>query len=174
MTSAVIAAAISLVVATGTVIVSYVTTKASLRRDHDRQEADFRQAMTTRLYDQRVATYPGLFKATDAFRHSRLEGAGDNLRNHLRGALGQVDGWHASEGGLLLSTPAYKALLELRNAVRRYIKEPPDSDHLEQLEHDIWYRKGILRAALRADLGLLFDEDREMTIDRIRDAEEGA
>jgi len=130
--------------------------------------------MTGRLYDRRVATYPGLFKATDAFRQSRLESARDDLRDHLRDALGQVDGWHASEGGLLLSTPAYEALLDLRRAVRGYIKEPADSEHLKQLEHDIWYRKGRLRAAMRADLGLLFDEDHEMTVDRIRDAEEDA
>jgi hypothetical protein len=158
--AAVIAAVVSVIVATGSVIVTFLTTRASLRRDHDRQEAEFRRTMTARLYDRRVAVYPGLFAATDAFRTSRLTAAKD-LGKHLAEALEQVDKWHAAEGGLILSTPAYEQLLELRKAVRRYIQAPADSDQLDQLRHEVWDRKGKLRAAMRADLGLLFDEDTE-------------
>jgi hypothetical protein len=158
VTAAVIAAVVSVLVAAGSVTVTVLTTRASLRRDHERQEAEFRRTMTARLYDRRVAVYPGLFRATDAFRNSRLNGTQD-LRDHLSKALAQVDEWHAQEGGLLLSTRAYEQLLELRMAVRRCITETPDSDQIEQLKHDIWSRKGSLREAMRADLGLLFDED---------------
>lgn len=158
VTAAVIAAVVSVVVAAGSVIVTFLTTRASLQRDHERQAAEFRRAMTAKLYDRRVATYPGLFKATNAFRNSRLNAAAD-LRAHPTEALTRVDEWHSTEGGLLLSTPAYKELLELRNVIRQYIKEPADPELLEQLKHDIWNRKGRLRAAMRADLGLLFDED---------------
>jgi len=155
--AAVIAAIVSAVVAAGSVAVTVVTTRATLRRDHERQEADFRRTMTARLYDRRVATYPGLFAATDALRNSRLNAASD-LRSHLSEAMTQVDRWHATEGGLMLSARAYEQLLELRLAVRRYLKEPADSDQLELLKYEIWDRKGKLRSAMRADLGLLFDE----------------
>ena len=114
--------------------------------------------MTARLYDRRVAVYPGLFSATDAFRNSRLDATQD-LHRHLAQALEHVDAWHATEGGLILSMPAYEQLIELRRAVRRFMQEPVDSRRLDRLRHDIWERKGQLRAAMRADLGLLFDED---------------
>lgn len=79
-----IAAVVSIAVAVGSVAVTFMTTRASLRRDHERQEAEFRRTMTTRLYDRRVAMYPGLFRATDAFRQSRLSDAQD-LAGGLRG-----------------------------------------------------------------------------------------
>ena len=156
--AAVIAAVVSLVVAVGSVVVTVLTTQATLRRDHERQKAEFQRTMTARLYDRRVATYPGLFAATDAFRNSRLSATQD-MHRHLTDAIEQVNQWHATEGGLILSAPAYEQLLELRRAVRRYLQEPAGSDQLDQLRHDIWDRKGQLRAAMRADLGLLFDED---------------
>jgi hypothetical protein len=145
-------------VGTASVIVTLLTTRASLRRDHERQEAELRRAMTGRLYDRRVAVYPGLFRATDAFRNSRLNAAQD-LRHHLPESIDRVDEWHATEGGLMLSMPVYRELVKLRLAVRRYIHEPADSDLPGELRHEIWRRKGALRAAMRADLGLLFDED---------------
>lgn len=120
VTAAVIAAVVSVVVAIGSVTVTFLTTRASLRRDHERQEAEFRRAMTERLYDRRVAAYPGLFKATEAFRKSRLSSSED-LRNHLAAALAQVDEWHGQGGGLLLSARAYEQLLQLRSAVRQCI-----------------------------------------------------
>jgi glutamate-1-semialdehyde aminotransferase len=158
VTAAVIAAVVSVTVAAGSVAVTYLSTRASLQRDHDRQEAELRRDMTARLYDRRVAVYPRLFQITVAFRNSRLNNAAD-LRSHLAEALAQVDEWHATEGGLMLSDSAYRHMIELRRAVRRYISEPEDSSDLEQLKHDIWLRKGQLRTAMRADLGLLFDED---------------
>jgi hypothetical protein len=156
--AAVIASVVSVVVAVCSVIATFLATQATLRRDHQRQRAEFERTMTTRLYDRRVATYPGLFAATEAFRHSRLDAAQD-MRRHLADAIAQVDRWHATEGGLMLSARAYEQMLELRRAVRRYLQEPAGSDRLDQLKHDIWERKGQLRAAMRADLGLLFDED---------------
>ena len=60
---------------------------------------------------------------------------------------------------LILSPTAYRQMIELRRSVRRYLSEPPASELLDQLQHDIWMRKGQLRTAMRADLGLLFDED---------------
>ncbi len=80
--------------------------------------------MTGRLYDRRVPVYPGLFKATEAFRNSRLNGSED-LRSHLVAALAKVDEWHAQEGGLLLSARAYGHLLELRAAVRQCVSDEP-------------------------------------------------
>lgn len=156
--AAVIAAAVSIAVAIGSVAAAFLTTRATLRRDHERQRAELQRTMTERLYDRRVITYPGLFAATDAFRNSRLNAAPD-MQRHLTDAIARVDQWHATEGGLILSTRAYEQLLELRRAVRRYLAAPAGSDQLDQLKHDIWESKSKLRGAMRADLGLLFDED---------------
>jgi hypothetical protein len=160
VTAAVIAAVVSVAVAAGSVGVTFLTTRASLRRDHDRQGAEFRRAMTAQLYDRRVEVYPKLFHITDAFRKSRLGGAAD-LHAHLTQALTRVDEWHAAKGGLMLSSAAYGHLIELRMAVRRYLGEPDDSSLLDQIKHDIWLGKRRLRTAMRADLGLPYDEDQE-------------
>jgi hypothetical protein len=160
VTAAIIAAAVSVAVAITSVALSYLTTRATLRRDHERQEADFRRTMTQRLYDRRVAVYPGLFAATDAFRRSRLDEAKD-LSAHLTEALARVNEWHAHEGGLLLSPSAYDRMLDLRTTVRRYLDASTDPQQLEDLKNQIWLCKNHLREAMRADLGLLFDEDRQ-------------
>jgi len=114
--------------------------------------------MTGKLYDRRVAVYPELFKATEAFRKSHLNSDHD-LRSHLAEALDQVDKWHSQEGGLLLSMDAYEQLLDLRSAVRKYMHGGSDDEQLEKLKYDIWTRKNSLRRAMRADLGLLYEED---------------
>jgi hypothetical protein len=158
--AAVIAAVVSVFVAAGSVGVTFITTRASLRRDRERQEADFRRTMTAKLYDRRVIAYQGLFAVTESFRSSKLNDATD-LNKHLAEALERVDEWNSSEGGLILSAIAYKELLRLRDAIRQYLKESPDSDQLLKLKDAIWSRKNSLRKALRADLGLLFDEDIE-------------
>jgi hypothetical protein len=156
--TALIAAGVSVVVAAATGVVTYLTTRASLRRDRDRQQAEFRRNMTARLYDRRVAVYPGLFAATDAFRRSHINGA-DDLATHLREALAEVDEWHAREGGLMLSADAYMQFLHLRLAARRLIENISDHEHLAEYKQGVWACKNRLRTAMRADLGLMFDED---------------
>jgi len=158
----VIAAVVSVAVAAASVIITFVTTRASLRRDHERQAAEFGRAMTARLCDRRVAVHPGLFQITGAFRNTRLAGAA-NLDGHLTQALARVGEWHCAEGGLILSTAACTEMIELSRAIRAYLGEPADSGQLDQLKHDIWRRRGRLRAAMRAGLGLLFGEDQPVT-----------
>jgi hypothetical protein len=124
VTTALIAAGVSLVVAGGTGAVTAWTTRASLRRDQERQLAEFRRTMTAKLYDRRVATYPGLFAATAAVRRSRLNEAQD-LHRHLQDSIEQVNEWHGREGGLLLSDDAHQRMLALRHTVRKCIDENP-------------------------------------------------
>ena len=114
--------------------------------------------MTVRLYDQRVAAYPGLFVATEGFRMSRLNSAKD-LRAHVSNTLEQVEQWGAKEG-LVLSDVAYARLLDLRMAVRRLLQDVSDEQGVQKLKEEVWTCKNRLRGAIRADLGLLFDEDR--------------
>ncbi|WP_162794622.1 hypothetical protein [Nonomuraea lactucae] len=153
--TAVIAGLVSLVVAVGTVTVSISTTRATLRRDRERQEAEFRRMMTNRLYDRRVAVYPALFAATAAFRRSKLASAPD-VKAHLQSAVAAVDELHAGEVGLLLSPEGHEALLRLRKSVGTAITAESDDD-LTAAIHDVWLCKNRLRASLRTDLGLLFD-----------------
>ena len=114
--------------------------------------------MTDRLYDRRVAVYPGLFAATTPFRNSILNGAAD-LDLHLRRALVDVDEWHSREGGLMLSPAAHARLLELRKAVRECLNRDSDATNLDDLKRNIWICKNNLRKAMRQDLLLMFDED---------------
>jgi len=114
--------------------------------------------MTDRLYDRRVAVYPGLFAATTPFRHSVLDSAAD-LDLHLRSALVAVDEWHSREGGLMLSPAAHARLLELRKAVRECLNRDTDATNLDDLKRNIWICKNNLRKAMRQDLLLMFDED---------------
>ena len=170
ITTALIAAGVSIVVAAAAGTATFVTTRASLHRDHERQEADFRRAMTTRLYDRRVSVYPGLFQATAAFRRSNMHEA-SNIESHLRDAIDRVNSWHEKEGGLLLSSNAHQELLDLRQSVKDYLRQREDDsstplDEATRLLHEerlnsIWRHKNDLRAAMRKDLGLLFDEDRD-------------
>jgi hypothetical protein len=155
--AAAIAGGVSIVVAAGTVIVTQLTTRATIRRDHQRQEDEFRRRMTERLYDRRVAVYPGLFAASDAFRRSKLRTAGD-LPAHLRAGIAEVDAWFAKEGGLLLSPGAHGALVALRHAVRSCLDQHRHAGEADAAIADIWRRKNELRRALRVDLGLLFAE----------------
>jgi hypothetical protein len=156
--AAVIAAGVSVVVAAGTITVSYVSTRTALKRDHERQQAEFARMMTVKLYDRRVAVYPGLFAATGAFRRSKLNDV-DDLLTHLRDAMDQVDEWHTRAGGLMLSGEAHQRLLDLRRAVRRCIAANPAGRDRATHVNEIWDCKNRLRAAMRADLGLLFYED---------------
>jgi hypothetical protein len=114
--------------------------------------------MTARLYDRRMAVYPGLFAATEAFRMSRLDGTQD-VRAHVRDGLTQVEQWGALEGALILSDVAYARFLELRVAARRLIQDADDKEHLQERKQDLWNCNNRLRSAIRADLGLMFDED---------------
>ncbi|HET8621484.1 MAG TPA: hypothetical protein VFM27_21105 [Acidimicrobiales bacterium] len=157
--AAAIAAGVSLVVAAGTITVSYFSTRTAVKREHERQQAEFARMMTVKLYDRRVAVYPGLFAATGAFRRSKLNAAED-LPTHLRDAIDQVDEWHSRDGGLMLSGEAHQRLLDLRGSVRECIAANPTGRDRATYVNEIWGRKNRLREAMRADLGLLFDEDR--------------
>jgi hypothetical protein len=119
--------------------------------------------MTARLYDRRVALYPSLFVATEPFRMSRLDSALD-LKSHVSDALEKVEQWGAQKGGLILSEVAYERFLELRLAVRRLIHliDTGNNNDCQELKREVWTCKNRLRAAIRDDLGLMFDEDQPM------------
>ena len=158
--TALIAAGVSVVAGAGTVWVSHRSTVATLRRDTERQQAEFRRGMTERLYERRMATYPGLFHATSAFRRSKMRDAPD-LTAHLHDALDKVDDWQSEQGGLILSPRAHASVRRLRDDVSAAIADNTNATEASDTHiAKIWARKNELRLALRDDLGLLFgDED---------------
>ena len=129
--AALIAAAVSTLAGAGTVWVTHRSTSATLRRDAERQQAEFRRAMTERLYERRMATYPGLFDATSAFRRSKMRAAAD-LPLHLRATLDLVDDWQSKQGGLILSPNAHRCLRRLRDDVREAVAAEPLDDTRER------------------------------------------
>ncbi|MEN9646168.1 MAG: hypothetical protein RL238_2837 [Actinomycetota bacterium] len=161
--SAVIAASVSLVIALVTMTVSRRTTRETLKRDHDRQTAEFRRMMTTKLYDRRVTVYPNLFGRTAAFRRSALRDKPPKaLAIHLRAGLGAIDDWHSTEGGLLLSPTALQRFYDLRRAINgclSAIDSDSPEDEIAARREEVWQCKNRLREAMRKDLGFLFEED---------------
>lgn len=74
--AAVSAAVVSVIVAIGSVAVTVLSTRATLRRDHDRQEAEFQRTMTARLYDRRLAmASPAITLPVSNLCGARLHGA---------------------------------------------------------------------------------------------------
>lgn len=161
--AAVIASAVSFSVAIATVLVTIVTTRHTLRRDQERQRAEFDRHMTMRLYERRMEVYPGLFAATGSFRRSRLQAADDPMKLIAEGLV-RIDEWHENAGGLLLSPEAYDRFLELRRTARasidklRNLSGDGNRPDREGIVDGVWQRKNELRDKMRQDLRLLFSE----------------
>jgi hypothetical protein len=134
-------------------------------RERERQHVELRRRMTDRLYERRIAVYPYLFAATAMFRRSVMKSA-QNLRQHLRDAIDDVNAWHAGEGGLLLSGPAHRALLDLRHAVKAITEHDLEVGKLDKSTESVWDCKNKLRAAMRNDIVLLFEESEKSGVER--------
>jgi hypothetical protein len=155
--TAVISAVVSLTVTLITVFVS----RSNIRAEREKLERELQRSMTSRLYDVRLETYPQAVEITEKLRRSRMREQGDKLNEQFfKDVLAQIDAWHATKAGFILSRRSLEQLYSLR----KVLWQKPENDGKytpEQIER-IAVAKGEFRAALWNDIQFLFAEEVEV------------
>ncbi len=95
-------------------------------------------------------------KITDALRRSRLSSK-KVTKDYLRDVLNDIDKWHSTKAGFILSKNSLSQLYKLRDVLRH----DPDKDgsYSDEIIDKIWRTKGAFRSALANDIKFLFLED---------------
>jgi hypothetical protein len=152
--TALISALVSLVVALITVLAS----RGTIRSEREKLERELQRNMTSRLYEVRLESYPKAMEITEGLRKEHLEKQDKNLsQEYIRDILNQLDAWHATKAGFIISRKSLCNLYALREALQQK-PEFDDKYSPEQIKR-IWNAKNEFRATLRADIQLLFKED---------------
>jgi len=151
--SAVIAAAVSTVVA----IVSFVTNRYSLNAERRKLERELQRRMTEKLIDRRLSSYPLAFKITEKLTSSAMQTSNYRVRD-VHAIQNEIRDWNRTEAAFLMSDKALKAFYRLRESMDL---EGRDSDAaLTDSEASvIWHAKNHFRETLRQDINLLYSED---------------
>lgn len=153
MSDAILTAAIA---ATVSLLVSLVTTWSEGKR-HKREMT---RRSTEKVLDLRLKAYPLVFKITDQvtgqilFNKDRLITA-----EALHVTLGELQEWHRAMAGFLLTPNSIRAYRALREALAARPAE--SSCYTRRQLEAIWTAKNEFRGALKADLYLLYEEDRK-------------
>jgi Rad3-related DNA helicase len=159
--SAVIAAIVSLFIA----LISALANRRAIQAERERLEIQLQRDMTARLYDVRLEVYPKAIEITEGLRKSRVAEQGEDIsENYFKSILKQLDDWNSTKAGFILSQNSLYKLYDLRRALR----EEPEANgkySREQMTR-IWQAKGAFRAALRADIQLLYKEEQ---VEEVRD-----
>ena len=150
--SALIAGVISLTVA----VIAFITNRFTLRSAQKRFDSQLQRNMTEKIYDMRLEHYPTAMKITDALRRSRLSSK-KVTKDYLRDVLNDIDKWHSTKAGFILSKNSLSQLYKLRDVLRH----DPDKDgsYSDEIIDKIWRTKGAFRSALANDIKFLFLED---------------
>lgn len=152
--TAVISAMVSLIVTLITVFAS----RSSIRAEREKLERELQRSMTIKLYDVRLKTYPEAIEITEGLRKSQMAEQGESIsEGYFRNILNQLDAWHATEAGFIISRDSLYKLYALREAIRE--KPEANGKYSQEQIRKIWEAKGAFRAALRADIQLLFKEE---------------
>jgi hypothetical protein len=155
--TAVISAVVSLTVTLITVFVS----KSNIRAEREKLERELQRSMTSRLYDVRLEAYPHAMEITEKVRRSRMKELGGKLNEkYFKDVLTELDAWHATKAGFILSRRSLDQLYALREALRQ---KPESSGKYtpEQIE-SIAVAKGKFRGSLWKDIQFLFAEEIEV------------
>jgi hypothetical protein len=153
MSDAVLTAAIAAVVS---LLVSLVATWSEGKR-HKREMT---RRSTEKVLDLRLKAYPLVFKITDQVTGRILFSKDKPITPEaLHATLEELEEWHRAMAGFLLTPKSIRAYRALREALAT---RPADSGCYthRQLE-TIWTSKNEFRGALKADLYLLYKEDRK-------------
>lgn len=155
--AAIVAGAVSLIVALVSTTATHVRFRGEGRRATRRLEADreaverqLERRLTERLYEARLQCYPDAFRITEQLRTAVLRQVGENDTEHYHGVWNQLAEWYA-EGlpALSMSRESIARLYALQGAI--HVAKPN--------LYEAWWAKHLFRQQLRADLGLLFEED---------------
>lgn len=154
--SAIVAALVSLL----TAMVTYFAQRRALMIEREKFEKQLQRALTEKLYDLRLASYPKALEITEGLRRSRLWSEESKLTEaYLQGILTELDTWNSTRAAFLMSDNGLDALQALRGALR--VKPQADGTFTDEQIERIWRAKGRLRSALRNDVILLYGEEIE-------------
>lgn len=155
--TAVISAVVSLTVTLITVFVS----RSNIRAEREKLERQLQRSMTSKLYEVRLEAYPKAVEITEKLRRSRMREEVDKLNEkYFKDVLAQIDAWHATKAGFILS----RRSLEQLDALREVLWQKPANDGKytpEQIER-IAVAKGEFRESLWSDIQFLFAEEVEV------------
>lgn len=158
MEAAILTAIISAVVSLTVTLITVFGSRSAIKAEREKLERELQRSMTVKLYDVRIKAYPKAVDITEALRKSRLGEQGENItEDYFKNILNQLDAWHATEAGFIISRNSLNKLYALRKVLR---EKPESNGKYSSIQIDrIWEAKGELRAALRADIQLLFREE---------------
>lgn len=138
-------------------MVSVYVSRNTLSAAREKLDRELLRSMTAKLYDVRIESYPRGMEITEALRKSQLAGNSNLSEDYLDGVKTNLDSWYSSNAGFVLSRHSAQRYSALRKALR---EKPESSDgYLPQQIDKIVTARREFRAALRADILLLFNED---------------
>jgi hypothetical protein len=153
LTSALIAAGVSLIVA----LSSYLHNRRSLQIQRKQFEKQMQRQFTQKLYDLRLEYYPKLYLITSKLSGRVVRANSEVLTpDYVSGVVNELNQWRI-QYGLILSENAEYNFIKLRKALRR----KPESKGMYSAQQcaEIWSSRVDLNRAIRTDLGILYKED---------------
>lgn len=157
----VITAVISAVVSLAVTLITVFVSKSNIRAEREKLERELQRSMTLRLYDVRLDAYPHAMEITEKIRRSFMREQGNKLNEkYFKSVLTELDAWHATKAGFILSRRSLDQLYALRKALRQ--KPESGGKYSPEQVESIAVAKGEFRAALWKDMQFLFAEEIEV------------
>lgn len=129
-----------------------------LQSQKEHLERELQRKFTEKLYDLRLDMYPQAFEITDQLRGEYIF-KDDLSQEALKDILTKIQDWNKTKAGFLLSKSSLNTFYELRKALGLH----PESNgkYSERQRKQIWQCKNRFRGALKADVNLLYAEEKE-------------
>jgi hypothetical protein len=160
MEAAILTAIISAVVSLTVTLITVIASRSNIRAEREKLERELQRSMTVKLYDVRIDAYPRAMQITEGLRRSHIRAQREEAHEgYFKDILNQIDEWHATKAAFIISNNSLHRLYALRNALRK--KPEANGKYSAEQMNSIWSAKGDFRAALRADIQLLFKEETE-------------
>jgi hypothetical protein len=151
--TALIAGGISLLVS----LITYFTTKQQIITEREKLERQLERKFTERLYDLRLQHYVKAFQITEGL--SKVAPNKEGLASGYQEIREQLKDWRAGEVAFIMSDKALKTYYELQRVLK---KNPEMGDKYSEAQiQKIWRARNRFRGVLRADVGLLFKEEKD-------------
>lgn len=150
--AALIAGAISIVVA----LISYLVSGSKIQAELKAIKLQQRHSFNEKLLELRLVAYPEVFDITQNIG-KRSQFSDDVIKSIIEESLKNLVAWQSKKSGLLLSKSSLEGYYVLKNALR---KNPANNGSYtnEQLGK-LWKARNKFRSCLRNDVGLLHEDE---------------
>jgi hypothetical protein len=161
--SALIAGAVSVAIS----IISYISVMLKSRSEKESLKRTLSRQLTGRLYELRLKHYPEAFTITDKLG-KRTGHNEEELPQLFRNLFAELSKWKVGEPSLIMSADSLEAYYSLQHVLKR--NPALGSKYNEEQLARIWKVRMAFRNQLRADVGLLFEEEGDVrtNYDRFR------